>query len=126
MTYPSNLRYTKDHEWISSNDQKTGVIGVTAYAIEQLGDIVHLDLPKVGAELKANDPFGTIESTKTVSDLYAPVSGTVTAVNTELASNFDLFSSDPHGKAWLLKVDLAVPKELESLLTANQYEQHIQ
>lgn len=120
--YPSELLYTKEHEWLKIEGQ-TGTVGITRYAIEQLGDVVHLDLPKTGVTFKPGDTFGTIESTKTVSDLYMPLAATVTAVNTELVNAPELITDDPHGKYWLCKISIAeAPK---GLLSAAEYEKYI-
>ncbi len=125
MTYPSNLKYTKDHEWLIASDGKTALIGVTAYAVEQLGDIVHLELPKEGDMVSATAPFGTIESTKTVSDLYAPVSGKITAVNQALKNSLESLANDPYEKSWLVKIEMSKTSELSSLLSSSQYESFI-
>lgn len=120
--YPKELQYTKEHEWIRI-EGSTGIVGITAFAIEQLGDVVHLDLPKSGSKFKAGESFGTIESTKTVSDLYMPVAGTVTEVNTSLTATPEDIATDPHGKNWLIKVTLeATPA---NLMTSEQYMKYI-
>jgi len=123
MAYPSDLKYTREHEWIKAED-KTGTIGITAYAQESLGDIVFVDLPKVGAEVTAGKTFGTVESVKAVSDLYAPASGTVTEVNAELATAPEKINKDAHG-AWMIKISLKNPSELGSLLSAADYEKFV-
>lgn len=120
--YPKELQYTKEHEWIRV-DGRAGIVGITAFAIEQLGDVVHLDLPKVGAKFKAGESFGTIESTKTVSDLYMPVAGTVAEVNTALTNAPEDITQDPHGKNWLVKVTLE--GDPSDLMTADQYLKYI-
>jgi len=117
------LKYTREHEWIKAED-KTGTIGITAYAQESLGDIVFVDLPKVGAEVTAGKTFGTVESVKAVSDLYAPASGTVTEVNAELATAPEKINKDAHG-AWMIKISLKNPSELGSLLSAADYEKFV-
>ena len=117
MPYPTDRKYTKEHEWVSND----GAIGITHYAQESLGDIVFVDLPKVGTELTAGKTFGTVESVKAVSDLYAPVSGTVTAVNGELATSPEKVNKDAHG-SWMVKVQLKNPAELNALLSAADYE----
>jgi len=117
MPYPTDRRYTKEHEWITSD----GTIGITNYAQESLGDIVFVDLPKVGAEITAGKTFGTVESVKAVSDLYAPASGTVTAVNGELATAPEKVNKDAHG-AWMLKIKVKDPAEMNALLSAADYE----
>ena len=120
--YPENLKYTKDHEWIDQSASPIEV-GVTSFAVEQLGDIVHLDLPDVGTEIKQGDAFGTIESTKTVSDLYAPVTGKVSAINDELAESPETLQGAESGKLWLIKVDSV--GETAELLTSAEYETYI-
>jgi glycine cleavage system H protein len=123
MAYPQNFRYTKEHEWINV-DGKTAIVGITNYAQEALGDIVFVELPKVGADVAAGKSFGTVESVKSVSELYAPVSGKVSAVNAELAKAPEKVNSDPHG-AWMIKIDLKNPAEANSLLSAKDYEKFI-
>jgi glycine cleavage system H protein len=120
MSYPTDRRYTKDHEWITSD----GTIGITDYAQGSLGDIVFVDLPKVGAELTAGKTFGTVESVKAVSDLYAPASGTVTAVNAELATAPEKVNKDAHG-AWMLKIKVKDPAEMNALLSAADYDKFV-
>jgi glycine cleavage system H protein len=123
MPYPSDLRYTKEHEWIKA-DGKTATIGITNYAQESLGDIVFVELPQQGTELTAGKTFGSVESVKAVSDLFAPASGTVTEVNGELATAPEKINQDAHG-AWMLKITLKNPAELNSLLSAADYEEFI-
>jgi glycine cleavage system H protein len=123
MAYPPEYKYTKEHEWLSL-DGNTGTIGITHHAQDELGDIVFVELPKVGAELTAGKSFGTVESVKAVSDLYAPVSGTVTAINDELATSPEKVNSSPH-TAWMVKVTLANPAEMDGLLSAEDYEKFI-
>ncbi len=123
MAYPADFKYTKEHEWIKV-DGTTGTIGITDHAQNSLGDIVFVELPKVGAELKAGESFGTVESVKAVSDLFAPVTGTVTAVNGDLATAPEKVNSDAHA-AWMVKVNLKDPSELNSLLPAADYEKFV-
>jgi glycine cleavage system H protein len=123
MPYPTDYRYSREHEWISV-DGAIGTIGITDYAQNSLGDIVFVDAPKVGATVTANATFGSIESVKAVSDLYSPVSGKVTAVNEELKSLPDKINQDPH-RTWIIKVELANPAELNALLDAAAYEAFI-
>jgi glycine cleavage system H protein len=123
MPYPTEFKYTKEHEWIKA-DGKNGTIGITHYAQESLGDIVFVELPKVGSEISAGKTFGTVESVKAVSDLFAPASGTVTEVNGELASAPEKINQDAHG-AWMIKVTLKDPGELSSLLSAADYEKFV-
>jgi len=119
--YPADYRYTKDHEWIKSD----GTVGITDYAQHSLGDVVYVELPKVGAKLEAGKGFGTVESVKAVSELYSPASGEVLAVNEALASSPEKINQDPHGAAWLVKLELANPGELSSLMDAAAYESYI-
>ncbi|HUE50954.1 MAG TPA: glycine cleavage system protein GcvH [Terriglobales bacterium] len=123
MPYPSDFKYTKEHEWIKA-DGKNATIGITNYAQESLGDIVFAELPKVGSETTAGKTFGTIESVKAVSDLYAPASGTVTEVNSELATAPEKINKDAHS-AWLIKISMRDPNELNSLLSAADYEKFV-
>jgi len=123
MPYPSDFKYSKEHEWIKA-DGKAATIGITNYAQESLGDIVFVDLPKPGAELAAGKTFGSVESVKAVSDLFAPASGTVTEVNGELATAPEKINKDAHS-AWMVKITLKNPGELNSLLSAADYEKFI-
>jgi glycine cleavage system H protein len=123
MAYPASYRYTKEHEWIEANG-KIGRVGITDYAQNTLGDIVFVDLPKVGTSLERGKVFGSVESVKAVSDLYSPVTGSVTEVNEELATAPEKINSDAHG-AWLLKVEIADPKELDAMLNAEDYEKFV-
>ena len=123
MAFPADYKYTKEHEWLKS-DGKTATIGITSYAQDSLGDIVFVELPKVGAELSAGKTFGSVESVKAVSDLYAPASGTVTEVNGELATAPEKINKDAHS-AWLIKITLKNPAELNSLLSAQDYEKFV-
>lgn len=123
MSYPSDFKYTKEHEWIKA-DGKNATIGITHYAQESLGDIVFVELPKVGSQVNAGKTFGTVESVKAVSDLYAPASGTVTEVNGELASAPEKINQDAHG-AWMVKITLKNPDELNSLLSAADYQKFV-
>ena len=123
MPYPATYRYTREHEWVAV-EGNIGLIGITDYAQSSLGDIVYVDAPKVGDAVTASATFGSVESVKAVSDLYAPVSGTVTAVNEELQGAPDRLNQDPHG-TWIVKVELADPKELADLLDAAAYEAFI-
>src|SRR3989442_449913 len=120
MPYPTEFKYTKEHEWIKA-DGKNGTIGITHYAQESLGDIVFVDLPKIGTEISLGKTFGTVESVKAVSDLFAPASGTVTEVNGELATSPEKVNKDAHG-SWMVKLKLKDPSELDGLLSAADYE----
>ena len=123
MSYPTDRKYTKEHEWIQVNGA-TATVGITDYAQESLGDIVFVEVPKVDAELAAGKTFGTVESVKAVSDLFAPVSGIVTEVNAELATSPEKVNKDPHG-AWMIKLTLKNPGELDTLLSAADYEKFV-
>ena len=123
MAYPTNYRYTKEHEWIGV-DGGIGTIGITDYAQNSLGDIVYVDAPKVGDEVKANATFGSVESVKAVSDLYSPVSGAVTEVNETLKAEPDKINAAPH-ETWIIKVKLSDPAEFDKLLDAAAYEAFI-
>ena len=123
MGYPANYRYTKELEWIAL-DGKIGTIGITDYAQNSLGDIVYVDVPKVGDSVTANNSFGSVESVKAVSDLFSPVSGTVSAVNEELKTSPDKINEAPH-ETWIIKVELADAADYEKLLDAAAYEKFV-
>ena len=123
MPYPSDFKYTKEHEWIKA-DGSTATIGITNYAQESLGDIVFVDLPKVSTEIAVGKTFGSVESVKAVSDLYAPASGTVTEINGALASSPEKINQDAHG-SWMVKIKLKDSSELNSLLSAADYEKFV-
>jgi len=123
MPYPSNYKYTKEHEWLDVSGN-IGTIGITNYAQDTLGDIVFVELPKVGDTVTGGQTFGSVESVKAVSDLYSPVSGTVTAINEELNSSPDKVNEDAH-HAWMIKVELSDPSQVEKLLDAAAYEAFI-
>jgi glycine cleavage system H protein len=123
MPYPADFRYTKEHEWIKA-DGATATIGITSYAQESLGDIVFVDLPKVGSDITVGKTFGSVESVKAVSDLYAPASGTVTEVNGELATAPEKINKDAHN-SWMLRIKLKNPDELKSLLSPADYEKFV-
>jgi glycine cleavage system H protein len=118
--YPSGFKYTKDHEWIDIAGDR-GKIGITDYAQQQLGDVVYVELPEVGAKLKQGQSFGTIESVKAVSELYSPVSGEVAEINTSLKDKPETVNSDPHGN-WMIVIKLTNPGETRALLDASQYQ----
>jgi glycine cleavage system H protein len=122
--YPENLRYTKEHEWVQVEGD-TGTIGLTDHAQQELGDIVYVDLPKVGTRLEQGKTAGSVESVKAVSDIYAPVSGEVTGINQALADAPEKLNADPHGEAWLMKIKLSAPGEVEKLLSAAEYQTYI-
>ena len=119
MTYPTELKYTKDHEWIRLGED-TGQVGITDYAQEQLGDVVYVELPEVGRVLSQGEQFGSVESVKAVSDLYCPVSGEVIEVNSALETQPELVNKDPHGN-WMIVVKLSKPDELDGLIDASAY-----
>ncbi len=123
MSYPADFKYTKEHEWIKV-EGNTGTIGITDHAQNSLGDIVFVELPKVGAELNAGSSFGTVESVKAVSDLFAPVSGTVTEINNDLATSPEKVNSDAHA-AWIVKVNLKNPAEVNGLMSSADYEKFV-
>jgi glycine cleavage system H protein len=120
MPYPTNYRYTREHEWIETGT-KTAAVGITDHAQDSLGDIVFVELPKVGEKVEKGKVFGSVESVKAVSDLYAPATGTVTAINEELATSPEKINADAHA-AWIMKIELSDPSELDSLLTPDAYE----
>ena len=121
---PQELKYSEEHEWVKTEDGNVR-IGITDFAQSELGDIVFVELPEVGAELQANEPFGSVESVKTVSELYAPISGKVVEVNEELTDNPEYVNESPFEKAWMVLIEPANPSEVEQLLTAEQYEEMI-
>jgi glycine cleavage system H protein len=120
MSYPTNYRYTREHEWIEVNG-KSASVGITDHAQDSLGDIVFVELPKVGAKVEKGKVFGSVESVKAVSDLYAPATGTVTAINEELTTAPEKINADAHA-AWIMKIDLENASEVDALLTAADYE----
>ena len=124
MSYPENLKYTKEHEWVLvAGDSAT--IGITDHAQHELGDIVFVDLPRLGAHLKRGETLGSVESVKAVSDIYAPVSGEVTETNAILAKTPEKLNEDPHGEAWLIKVKLSDLAEIGELLSAADYQAYV-
>jgi len=123
--YPQEFLYTKEHEWIQV-DESTGTIGITDYAQKELGDIVYVELPKVGDPVTAGEPLGTIESVKVVSEIFSPVTGKVAAVNPLLQNSPETLNADPHGDAWLLRIRLSDRSEIEKLMTADEYETFLQ
>jgi glycine cleavage system H protein len=125
MSIPENLLYTKQHEWIKVDGNK-GVAGITHFAQDQLGDVVFVEPPQPGASLTQDQTMGVVESVKTVSDLYAPVSGTVTSSNKDLEAQPELVNQDPYGKGWMIEFDISDSAELDSLLSAEKYAEFIQ
>ena len=121
MTVPAELLYSSDHEWIAIDGSRAR-IGITDYAQDALGDVVFVQAPKLGATVKAGDSFSEVESTKSVSDIYAPVSGTVVAVNDELAKTPDALNSDPYGAGWICEIEMSNPADIDGLLDAAGYQ----
>jgi glycine cleavage system H protein len=121
VSVPNDLRYTRDHEWLRL-DGEEATVGITAYAADQLGDIVFVELPDAGRELDQARPFGVVESVKAVSDLFAPISGEVVAINTALAAGPELVNSDPYGDGWMIKVKVADASQLDDLLDGEAYD----
>jgi glycine cleavage system H protein len=124
MNYPASYRYTKQHEWIDLKDG-VGTIGITDYAQHELGDVVFVELPKPGKKVEAGKSFGSVESVKAVSEVYAPVSGEVTEANGDLEATPEKLNSDPHGGAWLIRIKGADPAEVSKLMDATSYEAFI-
>ena len=122
--YPQEFLYTKEHEWVRL-DGTTATIGITDHAQKELGDIVFIELPKVGTHVTAKESFGTVESVKAVSDVYSPVNGPVSAVNSKLANHPEMLNTDPHGDAWLIQVEPIDRRETEDLMTADEYEAYL-
>ena len=122
--YPPEFFYTKQHEWVLV-DMDVGIIGITNHAQKELGDVVYVELPLPGEKLTAKNPFGTVESVKAVSEIYAPVSGTILTANKKLQESPELLNNDPHGEAWLLRIQMDDPSEIDRLLSANQYEAYL-
>lgn len=120
MSTPDNLKYTKDHEWVAI-DGNTATIGITHHAQHELGDIVYVDINSVGKKLAAEEIFGTVEAVKTVSDLFLPVSGTITEVNPALEANPELVNSDPYGEGWMVKMEIDAGADLSKLMDATGY-----
>jgi glycine cleavage system H protein len=125
MNFPSELKYTKDHEWIKLIDDKTALIGITDFAQRELGDIVFVDISTVGKTLNAEEIFGTVEAVKTVSDLLLPVEGKILEVNSTLSNNPELVNNDPYGEGWMAKIEVADAADLNNLLSAEAYEQMV-
>jgi glycine cleavage system H protein len=125
MELPEDLKYTREHEWVSL-DGTVATIGITDHAQEQLGDVVFVELPAVGDRIEKSDAFGVVESTKAVSDVYAPLSGEVTEVNDDLPDNPELINEDPYGDGWMVKVAIGDKADLDDLMTADEYRQFIE
>jgi glycine cleavage system H protein len=124
MTYPENLRYTKEHEWVRVEGDQ-GVIGITDHAQQELGDIVYVDLPKVGTVVEQGKSLGSVESVKAVSDVYSPVSGEIVEINEKLGQAPEQLNQDPHGAAWLVKIRFSAPDQLKGLLSAADYQAYV-
>ena len=124
MEYPVEYRYTQEHEWVKVA-RDTAIVGITHHAQDQLGDVVFVDLPAVGAKLQAGRPFGEVESVKAVSDIYAPISGDVTAVNEDLLDAPERINDDPHGQGWLVRMTVFDTTEIEGLMSAEQYAEYV-
>lgn len=124
MEYPAEYRYTREHEWVQVSGN-AATVGITHHAQDQLGDVVFVELPSVGAKLQAGGPFGAVESVKAVSDLYAPISGDVTEVNESLIDAPEKINEDPHGEGWLVRLAVADINELPQLLSAEQYAEYV-
>jgi glycine cleavage system H protein len=125
MKVPQDLRYSKEHEWVAVKDS-VATIGITDYAQEQLGDVVYVELPQVGAQVTKDDAFGVVESVKAVSDIYAPISGKVTEVNAELSNTPETVNKDPYGNAWMIRVEMSNPGELADLMDATKYAKFVE
>ena len=122
MSFPDNLRYTKDHEWVKQEKDNIFLVGITEYAQRELGDIVYIEVETIGKSMEAGEVFGTVEAVKTVSDLFLPVAGTIKELNPELANAPDLVNSDPYGKGWMIKLTVNDPAQVMKLLDAAAYE----
>jgi glycine cleavage system H protein len=122
--YPQDLHYTKQHEWVRVSGD-VGVVGITDYAQHELGDIVYVDLPRVGAQLEQGKVMGSVESVKAVSDIYTPVSGKVVEINDALATAPETLNENPHGDGWLVKIHLSAPNEIQGLLSSDDYEKYV-
>jgi glycine cleavage system H protein len=125
LSYPAELKYVKSHEWVKTNGDGTATIGITAFAADQLGDVTYVELPKPGNKYKTEGKFGVIESVKSVSDLFMPVSGEILSVNDRLSSEPELVNSDCYGQGWMLKVKLDNAAELNAILSADQYKEFV-
>jgi glycine cleavage system H protein len=124
MEAPLGLKYSKEHEWVAT-EESVATIGITDHAQEQLGEIVYIELPSVGEKVSKDDPFGVVESVKAVSDIYAPVSGTVVEVNEDLPESPEVVNEDPYGDGWLIKVKLSDPADFEDLMDSEEYEEMV-
>ncbi len=125
MEYPEGLKFTKEHEWVLVEDQ-VAIIGITEYAEQELGDVVYVELPEVGEKIVKDDPFGAVESVKAVSDIYAPVSGTVVEVNDTLPDSPETINDDPYGDGWLIQVEMTDKDDLKDLMSAQEYAEYVE
>ncbi len=124
MNYPEGLKYTNEHEWVKL-EGNVATVGITDYAQDQLGDIVYLELPEMNKQYEQGETFGVVESTKSVSDLYMPITGKVTAINEPLIDAPEKINEDPYGEAWMIKIELSKLSQLETLLNANEYQNQV-
>ncbi len=122
MSFPKDLRYTKEHEWVKQEEGNTFIVGITDYAQRELGDIVYVEVETIGKTMDAGEVFGTVEAVKTVSDLFLPVPGTILELNPDLANAPDLVNTDPYGKGWMIKLSVKNPELVSKLLDASAYE----
>lgn len=125
MSYPEDLKYTREHEWLRDNGDGTATIGITEFAQNELGDIVFVEIEEEGFEFDQDDVFGTVEAVKTVSELFAPVDGEIVAINEELEDEPELVNSDPYGKGWMIKIKVSDASQLDELLSAEEYQEII-
>lgn len=125
MELPEDLKYTREHEWLAI-EEKVATVGITDHAQEQLGEVVFVELPAAGDKAEKGEPFGVVESTKAVSDIYAPVSGEVTEVNDDLPDSPELVNEDPYGDGWMVKITIGDEAELEELMTADEYREYVE
>lgn len=125
MEFPKDLKYTKEHEWIKV-DGNTATVGITDYAQDSLGDVVYVELPQEGGTVTKNEPFGVVESVKAVSDLYSPITGSVSEVNDAIIDSPEVINEDPYGDAWMIKVEINSPNDLKDLMSADEYQKYIE
>jgi len=125
MKFPKKLRYTREHEWVLVEGSQA-TVGITDFAQHELGEVVYVELPKVGETVTKDEPFGVVESVKAASDVYAPLSGDVTEVNDDLSETPEMINDDPYGDAWLIRIEISDPAEVETLLSADDYKQYVE
>ncbi len=125
MEFPKDLKYTKEHEWLKV-EGNLATVGITDYAQDSLGDVVYVELPQEGGAVTKNEPFGVVESVKAVSDLYSPLSGSVAEVNDAIIDSPEAINEDPYGDAWMIKVEISNPGELDDLMTADEYKKYVE